>query len=130
MRILLISFLLAGCETQDVEKQDAKPTAEATTEEKAPWSLYDPPADVAAPPEDAKKTESGLAYKVLRQGNGTQKPSATSEVEVHYTGWQTDGTMFDSSHKRNKTAKFPLNRVIAGWTEGLQLMVAGEKTRF
>ena len=130
MRILLISFLLAGCETQDVEKQDAKPTAEATTEEKAPVVSFDPPADVAAPPEDAKKTESGLAYKVLRQGNGTQKPSATSEVEVHYTGWQTDGTMFDSSHKRNKTAKFPLNRVIAGWTEGLQLMVAGEKTRF
>jgi len=88
------------------------------------------PADVAAPPKDAKKTASGLAYKVITPGTGSTKPGPTSTVEVHYTGWTTDGKMFDSSVARGETASFPLNRVIAGWTEGLQLMVEGETTRF
>ncbi len=88
------------------------------------------PADVAAAPKDAERTESGLASKVLTAGSGTKHPSATQIVEVHYSGWTTDGKMFDSSVKRGQTAKFPLNRVIAGWTEGLQLMVEGEKRRF
>jgi FKBP-type peptidyl-prolyl cis-trans isomerase len=88
------------------------------------------PADVAAPPADAAKTESGLAYKVLKPGTGTQKPKPTDMVEVHYSGWTTDGNMFDSSVSRGKPTSFPLNRVIKGWTEGLQLMVVGEKTRF
>ena len=88
------------------------------------------PADVAAPPADAKTTESGLAYKVLQAGTGTEKPTATSKVTVHYTGWTTDGKMFDSSVQRGEPATFPLNRVIKGWTEGVQLMVVGEKTRF
>jgi len=88
------------------------------------------PADVAAAPADAKKTESGLAYKVLTKGTGTAKPAATSMVDVHYTGWTTDGKMFDSSVLRGKSAQFPLNAVIKGWTEGVQLMVEGEKTRF
>ena len=88
------------------------------------------PADVKAPPGDAMKTASGLAYKVLQKGTGTVRPRATSSVTVHYTGWQTNGKMFDSSVVRGQTATFPLNQVIAGWTEGLQLMVVGEKTRF
>jgi len=88
------------------------------------------PADVAAAPADAQKTESGLAYKVLTKGTGTAKPVATSMVDVHYTGWTTDGKMFDSSVLRGKSAQFPLNAVIKGWTEGVQLMVEGEKTRF
>ncbi len=88
------------------------------------------PADVAAAPADAKTTESGLAYKVLQKGTGTDHPGATTAVKVHYTGWTTDGKMFDSSVKRGEPASFPLNRVIPGWTEGLQLMVVGEKTRF
>jgi FKBP-type peptidyl-prolyl cis-trans isomerase len=88
------------------------------------------PPDVAAPPTDAKKTESGLAYKVLQAGKGTNHPTATSSVTVHYTGWTTDGKMFDSSVTRNEPATFPLNRVIPGWTEGVQLMVEGEKARF
>ena len=87
------------------------------------------PADVAAPPADAEKTASGLASKVLTPGTGDARPAATSVVEVHYSGWTTDGEMFDSSVVRGETAKFPLNRVIAGWTEGLQLMVPGEKRR-
>lgn len=88
------------------------------------------PADVAVAPKDAKKTKSGLAYKVQQKGTGKVHPKATDTVEVHYTGWTTDGKMFDSSVQRGQTASFPLNGVIAGWTEGVQLMVQGEKTRF
>jgi FKBP-type peptidyl-prolyl cis-trans isomerase len=88
------------------------------------------PPDVKAPPKDAKKTSSGLAYKVITAGKGKQRPSGTSEVTVHYTGWKTDGSMFDSSVARGEPSTFPLNRVIKGWTEGVQLMVEGEKTRF
>jgi FKBP-type peptidyl-prolyl cis-trans isomerase len=88
------------------------------------------PTDVAAAPADAEKTASGIAYKVLQKGEGTTHPTATQTVKVHYSGWTTDGKMFDSSVKRGTPAEFPLNRVIAGWTEGVQLMVVGDKTRF
>ena len=87
------------------------------------------PPDVAAPPKDATKTSSGLASRVLTKATGTAHPAATDCVTVHYTGWTTDGSMFDSSVER-APATFPLNRVIAGWTEGLQLMAPGEKRRF
>ena len=88
------------------------------------------PANVAAPPADAKKTASGLAYKVLKAGTGKRKPIATDTVKVHYAGWTTDGELFDNSIERDEQAQFPLNRVIKGWTEGVQMMVEGEKTRF
>ena len=88
------------------------------------------PSDVAAAPDDAIVTESGLAYKVLRPGSGDARPTADASVEVHYTGWTTDGERFDSSVERGQTTSFPLRRVIPGWTEGLQLMVVGEMTRF
>jgi peptidylprolyl isomerase len=89
-----------------------------------------PPADVSAPPADATKTASGLASKVVEPGKGSAHPGATDLVTVNYTGWTTDGKMFDSSISRGKPATFPLDRVIAGWTEGVQLMAAGEKRRF
>jgi peptidylprolyl isomerase len=88
------------------------------------------PEDVAAPPADAEVTSSGLASKVLRPGVGDKHPTATSTVTAHYSGWTTDGKLFDSSVARGEPIAFPLNRVIAGWTEGLQLMVVGEKRRF
>ena len=88
------------------------------------------PPDVAAPPVDAVVTTSGLASKVLRTGTGSEHPAAADKVEVHYTGWTTEGKMIDSSVERGKRSTFPLNRVIEGWTEGLQLMVVGEKRRF
>ena len=88
------------------------------------------PADVAAPPADAIVTASGLATKVLKAGSGADKPKADSVVSVHYTGWTTDGKGFDSSISRGKPATFPLNRVIPGWTEGVQLMSVGEERRF
>jgi len=88
------------------------------------------PPDVKAPPANAKKTESGLAYRVLQKGKGTRHPTASDHVKVNYSGWTTDGKMFDSSVTRGEPASFGLNGVIKGWTEGLQLMVEGEKTRF
>jgi peptidylprolyl isomerase len=87
------------------------------------------PSDVAAPPADAEKTADGLISKVLRKGTGKDKPAATDTVKVHYTGWTTDGQMFDSSVTANQPATFPLDRVIKGWSEGLQLMTVGEKRR-
>src|SRR5215468_6036342 len=90
----------------------------------------DAPADVKAPPADAKRTASGLAYKVLSAGTGARHPGPRSTVTVHYTGWQTDGKRFDSSVERGQPVSFALDEVIKGWTEGVQLMVEGEKTRF
>ncbi len=89
-----------------------------------------PPADVKGPPDDAKRTATGLAYKVLRPGKGVRRPEAWSRVNVHYTGWTTDGKMFDSSVARGTPTTLGLEDVIRGWTEGMQLMVEGERTRF
>jgi peptidylprolyl isomerase len=88
------------------------------------------PDDVASSPDDAEKTSSGLSSKVLSAGSGSAHPAETDEVLVHYTGWTTDGKMFDSSVARGEPISFPLNGVIDGWTEGVQLMVEGEKRRF
>ena len=84
--------------------------------------------------ENAKKegvttTASGLQYKVLKEGNG-RKPKATDSVKCHYEGFLIDGTLFDSSVQRGEPATFGLQQVIAGWTEGLQLMQEGAKYRF
>jgi FKBP-type peptidyl-prolyl cis-trans isomerase len=88
------------------------------------------PDNVAAAPEGAETSESGLASVVLMMGNGREKPGPRDTVTVHYSGWTTDGGCFDSSVKRGQPATFPLSGVIRGWTEGLQLMVEGEKRRF
>ena len=79
--------------------------------------------------EGVKVTSSGLQYKIIKEGSG-KSPSSTDSVEVHYRGTLTNRTEFDSSYKRNQTISFPLNGVIAGWTEGLQLMKEGAKYQF
>ena len=101
-----------------------------TTTVRAEPVMPETPSDVAAAPADAQKTASGLASKVLQAGKGETKPAAADTVTVHYSGWTTDGKLFDSSLMRGQTASFGLGDVIEGWTEGLQLMVPGEKTRF
>jgi peptidylprolyl isomerase len=88
------------------------------------------PSDVKAPPKDAKRTPTGLAYVVLRPGVGVRHPNRTGRVTVHYTGWTTEGRMFDSSVTKGTPATFGLDGVIKGWTEALPLMVEGERTRF
>ena len=74
-------------------------------------------------------TESGLQYKVLQEGTGTVHPEANSKVRVHYHGSLIDGSVFDSSVDRGEPISFGLNQVIKGWTEGVQLMVEGQKVR-
>jgi len=88
------------------------------------------PSDVAAPPADAAKSASGLTSRVVMPGASADKPMETDVVTVHYTGWTTEGKMFDSSVARGAPATMDLDMVIAGWTEGVALMVEGERTRF
>jgi FKBP-type peptidyl-prolyl cis-trans isomerase len=95
------------------------------------------PPDVKAPPADAEKKDVDwqggkvtLSSKRLQKGTGTDHPAPQDRVKVNYTGWTTDGKMFDSSVKRGQPATFALRGVIPGWTEGLQLMTVGEKRRF
>jgi peptidylprolyl isomerase len=88
------------------------------------------PEDVAAPPPTALRTDSGLAYRILKRGAGDERPAADSRVAVHYTGWTPDGRQFDSSRGRSAAPVLPLDGVIAGWTEGLQLMSVGDQFRF
>ena len=111
------------------QEQEAKQQAAAAEAGKAAKA-----AGEAFLAENAKKDgvvtlPSGLQYQVLKEGNG-KKPSATDQVVCHYEGTLIDGTVFDSSYKRNEPATFGLNQVIAGWTEGVQLMSEGAKDRF
>ncbi len=79
---------------------------------------------------EVKTTASGLQYEILRRGEGTDSPKATDRVKVHYHGTNIDGSVFDSSVQRGEPITFGLNQVIAGWTEGLQLMHVGDKFKF
>ena len=112
---LLLILALAAC----------RESAPVTTETPG----LPPPPDVAAPPPDSLKSPSGLSTRVLQAGTGQRHPRASDTVVVHYTGWTTDGKMFDSSVQRGQPSEFQVNGVIRGWTEGLQMMVKGEKRR-
>jgi peptidylprolyl isomerase len=88
------------------------------------------PTDVAAPPKNARRTKSGLRYRFLAPAKRSgQRPKASDSVEVHYTGWTTDGAMFDSSVTRGQAATFPVEAVIPGFREGILLMRPGDKLR-
>jgi FKBP-type peptidyl-prolyl cis-trans isomerase len=120
--VILVGALLLALGGGDGAAGAAKPA-------KAAPKTLPAPADVAAPPADAEKTPSGLATKVLQAGPPGERPKPEEQVEVHYTGWTTDGKMFDSSVLAKKPLTFSLSGVIAGFSEGLQLMVPGEKRR-
>ena len=132
---LFIGIASLACKNEAAGKTPPAPPPAPAPAKPAPPSPPEPaqipaPADVAAAPADAQKTASGLSSKVLQKGTGTEKPNAWDKVKVHYTGWMTDGKMFDSSVQRGQPMELPLSGVIKGWTEGLQLMVVGEKRRF
>jgi peptidylprolyl isomerase len=94
-----------------------------------PGPLAAPP-DVAAPPKDARTSPKGVFYKVLVAGKGGQKPTVEDTIRVHYTGWTTDGKMFDSSMERGEPADFPLKHLIPGWVDAIPEMSVGDKVRF
>ena len=131
---LVSAFLVAACHGKTSGDADASPHDGGAAAAAANPGLP-PPPDVAAPPADAIKTPSGLASKVLTAGTGTDHPGQNDSVQVNYSGWTTDGKMFDSSvaplapNRHPGPATLSLARVIPGWTEGMQLMVVGEKRR-
>ena len=119
--VMMAAVAGAGCKLKEEE------TAGATIGQ-APQ--IPAPPDVAGPPADALRTASGIASKMLIVGLGSIRPGLTNTVTVHYTGWTTDGKMFDSSFTSGKPISFKLTEVIPGWQEALQLMVMKEKRRF
>ncbi|QJE95323.1 FKBP-type peptidyl-prolyl cis-trans isomerase [Luteolibacter luteus] len=128
--LALGALSIAAC--KQAEEKSAAGTPAAKTEEKssAPAAGETAPADAPAASGEATTTASGLKYWVLKRGAGSVSPKATDEVTVHYEGTLLNGTVFDSSLKRGKPISFPLNGVIPGWTEGLQLMKEGDKFKF
>ena len=111
---------------KEQEEQFAKDMQTKATENKAAGTAF---LAENAKKEGVKQTDSGLQYKVLKEGTG-KSPKATDVVEVNYEGKLIDGTVFDSSYERGEPIEFPLNQVIAGWTEGLQLMKEDGKYEF
>jgi len=117
--MVLASLCLVGC------NQPSQPAGATVTGTNAPSATATPAAAG-----DMTTTASGLKYQVLKHGTGTVSPKATDTVTVNYEGKLLDGTVFDSSIARGQPASFPLNAVIPGWTEGLQLMKVGDKFKF
>jgi FKBP-type peptidyl-prolyl cis-trans isomerase len=116
---LAAALCLVGC------SKTTEPAAENPTAQPSPSG-----PTATAPNSDMITTASGLKYQILKRGTGTVSPNATDVVSVHYQGTLLDGTVFDSSLERGQPATFPLNGVIRGWTEGLQLMNVGDKFKF
>ncbi|MBA6341137.1 FKBP-type peptidyl-prolyl cis-trans isomerase [Colwellia sp. MB02u-10] len=112
---LIVSFFVRNNANREVAKVNAVLAAEFLENNKQVAGVIE--------------TASGLQYQVLNPGQGDVHPMASTKVKVHYHGTLLDGTVFDSSVERNEPISFGLNQVIKGWTEGLQLMVVGEKTR-
>ena len=132
---LVIAMGASACKPKPANSSDAAPATSASSVASAAPQGLPPPPDVAAIPDDAVKTSTGLATRVLSPGTGTDHPALNDTVKVNYSGWTTDGKMFDSSVaplQKGRPAQplsIPLAKVIPGWTEGMQLMVVGEKRR-
>jgi peptidylprolyl isomerase len=136
---VVLAAALTACKSGTPAATESDPEAEATAaaDESAkpqttPAAEPDIPAppDVAAAPKDAEKSESGLAWKVLQEGEGDTRPDRYDIVTMNYTGWTPDGRMFASSERPNSKRRGTLMEFIPGWIEGVQLMLPGEKRRF
>lgn len=114
---LIAAVCLVGCDNSIPTNGDKNTTV-------------NPASSTTSKPTEMKTTASGLKYLVMKQGTGTASPKATDTVKVHYHGTLLNGTVFDSSVQRNEPISFPLNGVIPGWTEGVQLMKVGDKFKF
>jgi len=101
----------------------------ASCSQQSQKGIISPPADVSSPPSDAHGSPTGLFSRILKNGTGTRRAGPHDMVTVHYTGWTTDGKMFDTSLNDGKPVTFRLDEVIPGWTEGVGQMVVGEKRR-
>jgi len=121
--LLLTALVAAGCNKDD-SANSAKTEASGSVSPAVTAATNVPASS------DTVTTASGLKYQVLKRGTGTVSPKATDSVKVHYHGTLLDGTVFDSSVERGQPSSFPLNAVIPGWTEGLQLMKVGDKFKF
>lgn len=145
MMTIVMGMLVVGCTDNEEAERESEALAERTEEaiERDPATedvttqqqaqqaqQVPPPENVAAPPEDAETTENGVAYVVLEDQATDISPSQADIVTVHYTGWTTDGRMFDSSVARGEPATFPLNALIPGWQEAVPMMTVGDKYRF
>ena len=144
--IALVLVLAAGCGARRAEPSSSTdeqatngaetPSDVPTPAPAGPCASWDPsadptttPLDVAAPPPTANRGRDGLRFCILRRGPGQQRPTRDDRVRVHYTGWTTDGRMFDSSHTRGEPAAFPVSGVIRGWTYSLESMTVGQVRR-
>jgi FKBP-type peptidyl-prolyl cis-trans isomerase FkpA len=132
--LLSVVLMVSGCRSTGTPGSDLSPELPATDTAKEPWkpvTFVDRPElqagagamNVDAVPEFAK-TDSGVRYRILRTSEG-KKPTADSTVTVNYRGWLSNGKVFDSSYERGEPTTFPLQNVIAGWTEGMQLVGQG-----
>ena len=121
---LATALCLVGC------NKPTEPSVDKPAEKPAPASPAAAKSADTGSTNEMKTTASGLKYQVLKQGTGTVSPKSADTVNVHYHGTLLDGTVFDSSVERGQPISFPLNRVIKGWTEGLQLMKVGDKFKF
>lgn len=137
--LLALALALAGCgaaPTPRPAEHAEAPAAITAADEPGPCTTWDPeadptvaPLDVAAPPATARRGANGLRFCILREGTGELRPTREDHVRVHYTGWTTDGVMFDSSVARGEPASFPVGGVIRGWTESLTHMTVGQVRR-
>jgi FKBP-type peptidyl-prolyl cis-trans isomerase len=136
--VALATLVAAAACSKDSKDSNDEPAAEGVDtpakperQTKQPASAVPAPADVAAPPEEATRTDSGLAYLVLEKGSGTDKPGPNDVVQVEWTGWKSPtGTMFYTTTRRGQPVDISLGQASSGWREGLQDMVVGEKRRF
>lgn len=129
MKSSILSIAALGALSLAACKKPEAPAAESAAES-APAPAEEKAAPAAPATDGPTTTASGLKYWVLKKGDGSVSPKATDTVTVHYHGTLLNGTVFDSSVERGQPASFPLNQVIAGWTEGLQLMKQGDKFKF